>query len=61
MQHDKNDELEQKSTTDPQKDEKDGNILGPALDKMFGDAEGGNSLGEEEANDPDKQESIKTD
>lgn len=45
--------------TDPQEDEKDSNVLGEAFDKLFGDAEGGNSLDEDLTNDPDKQESIK--
>lgn len=45
--------------TDPQEDEKDGNVLGEAFDKLFGDAEGGNSLDEDDARDPGKQGSIK--
>jgi hypothetical protein len=35
---------EQKHTTDPQEDEKNGNVLGEAFDKLFGNAEGENSL-----------------
>lgn len=60
MQEDKNKEVQpEEKHTDPQENEKDGNVFGPAFDKVFGDSEGGGGLGEEEANDPDKQESIK--
>lgn len=59
MEPDKNKETEQSKTTDPQEDEKDGNILGTAFDKIFGDSEGGNSISEDEDKEPGKQESIK--
>ena len=49
----------QGDTTDPQEREKDGNIFGPAFDKLHGNAEGGNSISDDEADDPSKQESIK--
>jgi hypothetical protein len=44
---------------DPQEKEKDGNIFGGIFDKVHGDAEGGSSISEDEAKDPDNQESIK--
>ena len=47
------------NTTDPQENEKKGNIFGPAFDKISGDAEGGNSMSEEESKEPGNQESIK--
>ena len=52
---------EQMHKTDPQEDEKDGNVFGPAFDKIAGDTEGGTSLSEEEAKIPGNQESIKDD
>lgn len=64
MQEDKdlkdyNREKPQDNLTDPQENEKDGNVLGKAFDAVFGDSEGGGGIGEDEADDPDKQESIK--
>jgi hypothetical protein len=59
MEPDKNKETEQSKTTDPQEDEKNGNVLGKAFDAVFGDAEGGGSISEEEDKEPGKQESIK--
>ncbi|RYE25301.1 MAG: hypothetical protein EOP51_04620 [Sphingobacteriales bacterium] len=59
MSEDTNKPEEQKKKTDPQEDEKDGNVFGKAFDKVFGDKDGGGSVSDEEANDPDKQESIK--
>lgn len=53
------DKEQQSNTTDPQEREKDGNIFGEAFDALVGDSEGGNSVSEDEANDPGKQESIK--
>lgn len=50
---------EQGNTTDPQEGEKEGNVLGGLFDKVFGDSHGDNSLSQDEANDPDKQGSIK--
>ena len=50
---------EQKKKTDPQEDEKDGNILGGAFDKVFGNKDGEGSVSDDDANDPDKQESLK--
>ena len=48
-----------KSTTDPQENEKSGNVFGPAFDKIHGDSEGGSSMSEEESKEPGNQESIK--
>jgi hypothetical protein len=58
MKEDK--DKEKQHPADPQEDEKNGNVLGEAFDALFGNAEGGNSISEDEADDPDKQESIKT-
>ena len=46
-------------TTDPQEDEKNGNILGGLFDLMHGDSKGGNSVSDEEADEPGNQESLK--
>ncbi len=59
MEQDKNKAPENPKTTDPQENEKDGNVLGEAFDKLFGDADGDNSLDDDNAKDPDKQGSIK--
>jgi len=61
MEPDKNKEKEreQGNPTDPQEDEKNGNVLGGAFDAVFGNAEGGGSISEEEDKEPGKQESIK--
>ncbi len=50
---------QERNTTDPQEDEKNGNILGGVMDKIFGNAEGDNSLSEDEDKEPGNQESIK--
>lgn len=54
-------EEQNKKATDPQEQEKDGNILGKAADALWGDAEGGNAISEEESKEPGKQGSIKED
>jgi len=50
---------EQQKQTDPQQSEADGNILGKPFEKLFGNSEGEGALGEDEANDPGKQGSLK--
>ena len=59
MEQDKNKASEQKKKTDPQEDEKDGNIFGEAFDKVFGNKDGEGSVSDDDANDPDKQGSLK--
>ena len=59
MSHEKEQDKEKRSTTDPQEDEKDGNVFGEAFDKLTGNAAGNNSLSEAESKDPGNQESIK--
>ena len=64
MEKDKNNAPEQSKSehtkpTDPQENEKNGNVLGKAFDTMFGDSEGGNSLSEDESKEPGKQGSLK--
>jgi hypothetical protein len=59
MEKSNNSPEEQKKTTDPQEQEKDGNIFGKAADALFGNSEGGGSMSEEEGKDPEKQGSIK--
>jgi hypothetical protein len=59
MEPDKNKEPDQSHTTDPQEDEKNGNVLGKIFDAVFGDAHGGGSVSDEEDKLPHKQESIK--
>ena len=39
---------DQKKTTDPQEDEKNGNIIGDAFDAVFGNSKGGEGFGEGE-------------
>ena len=54
-------ELQEKdnNVTDPQENEKDGNIFGGLMDKLHGNATGDNSMSEEESKEPGNQESIK--
>lgn len=59
MERDKNLENEQARTTDPQEDEKNGNVLGGLFDAVFGDAKGDHSISEDEDKEPGNQESIK--
>jgi hypothetical protein len=61
MERDKNREkdADQGHTTDPQEDEKNGNVLGAAFDAIFGNAHGEGSVSDEEDKDPRNQESIK--
>jgi hypothetical protein len=47
------------NTTDPQENEKDGNVFGDAFDKISGNSEGGKSMSEDESKKPGNQESIK--
>lgn len=59
MEPNKNELPKQGRTTDPQDDEKRGNVLGNMFDKVFGDSHGDNSASEDESKKPGNQESIK--
>ncbi|HTN44700.1 MAG TPA: hypothetical protein VL098_00010 [Flavipsychrobacter sp.] len=59
MKTDNNSGSQQSKNTDPQEDEKNGNIFGEAFDKIFGDVNGEHSVADKDAEDPGKQESIK--
>lgn len=55
MSHDKEKDISQsqKNVTDPQENEKDGNVFGPAFDKTMGDSFGGDSASDD-AGDADE-------
>lgn len=59
MTEDKNKPEVQKTKADPQEDEKDGNVFGPAFDKVFGNKDGEGSVSDDDANEPGKQGSLK--
>ena len=55
----KNPNHNQKTTTDPQEDEKNGNIIGDAFDAVFGNSKGGESFGEgEKGQDIERQKEM---
>jgi hypothetical protein len=59
MSHDKDQNSNNLNTTDPQDNEKDGNVFGKPFDKLTGDSRGDKSMSEEESKKPGNQESIK--